>query len=344
MKAYRLIIPYLVLLAYPHVVYADEIKGTISIPGGFFTISTPFTGDIDLANETLSINPTSIYGSPYNTITSELLPPGTHTRTHSSSTGGTITRTGTIPDGTIGAYFVISVHSSEHQLFNAWNVSADELTFSNRPIPGDIWVGGVYDGRRVYYDFEIVPPFSEVTIQAFGGGTYECSETSGSTITLDSNPTTGGIAVLDRVEWTVDGLLVGQGTSITEYFSLGSHIVEATAITTVGETATDTINVTVIDTTQPLLEIVFLNSSGEQVTTATPGNYTLKYNVSDVCDQTPNVTGSAKPVMSIYDGDIISIDAISGDVILPTTAVEVSASVSDASGNTSINNKILTIE
>ena len=344
MKTYRPLITLLFLLLSSYSVFADEIKGKISLSGGFFPISASFTGNIDLAGNTLSIDPTAIIGLPYTTLSSELLSPGTYTRTHNLSSGGSITRTGTIPNGTLGAYFVISSNSSEHQLFNAWDVSTDGQTFSNHSIPGDVWVGGPYDGRRVYYNFEIVPPFSEVTIQAIGGGVYECSETSGSTITLDSNPTTGGIAVLERVEWTVDGVLVGQGTSITEYFTLGNHVVEATAITTAGETATDTINVTINDTVSPLLQIVFLNNAGNPVTSATSGNYTVQYNVSDICDPAPDVIGSAKPVMTIQNGDVIFIDQASGDVVLPTTAVEVTASASDISGNTAIDNKILLIE
>lgn len=344
MRMYQLFVSLLLLFIYPYNVSADEIEGRIRVSGGFFPISTSFTGEVNIAGNTLSISPTAIFGSPYTTLTSELLTPGTYTRTHNLSSGGSITRSTTIPQGTLGAYFVISINSTEHQLFNAWDVSVDGLSFSNRPIPGDVWVGSPYDGRSLYYDFAIVPPFSEVTIQALGGGVHECSEASGATITLDSNPTTAGIAVLERVEWTVDGVLIGQGASITEYFSLGTHIVEATAITTAGETATDSINVDITDTLSPLLQIIFLNTAGNPVTSAASGDYTVQYNASDICDPTPGIIGSATPVMTIYDGDVISIDGTTGNVALPTTAVEVSANATDASGNTATDNKILIVE
>ena len=343
MKLYRLFISlFLVLCSYT--VYADGISGQIRLSGGFFPITATITGDISLTGNTLSINPTALIGVPYITLSSELLSPGTYTRTHNLSTGGSITRTGTIPSGTLGAYFVISSNSSEYQLFNAWDVSGDSQTFSNHAIPGDVWVGGQYNGRRVFYNFEIPPAFSEVTIQALGGGTYECSETSGATITLDSNPSTGGIAVLERVEWTVDGVLVNQGVSITEYFTLGSHTVEATAVTTIGDTATDTINVTVNDTVSPSIEVVFLNSEGNPVTSAISGEYTVQYDVNEICDLAPNVNGSASPVMTVLSGDVITVDQSSGDVILPTTAVRVSVRATDFSGNTATDFKILEIE
>lgn len=344
MKFFKLVsLAYLLLISLS--AHADDIAGTVKISGGFFPISAPITGDINLSSSSIAINPTAIFGAPFVTVESELLFPGAYTRTYNLSSGGSISRTATIPADTVGAYFVINYNnSSYHQLFMAWDVSTDGLAYDNRPISGDVWIGGAYNGRRVYFNFEIVPPLSDVTVQAIGAGTYECGEISGSTITLDSIATTAGIAVLDRVEWVVDGVLVAQGTSITHFFSLGNHIVEATAIATDGGSATDTINVSVNDTIDPTLQIVFLDGAGNPVTSALNGDYTVQYISSDICDSVLNVIGSAKPVMSVLEGDVISIDQISGDVVMPTTAVEISATVNDSSGNTSRDTKILLIE
>ncbi len=323
---------------------AEPISGSIKLSSTFFPVSTVLQGDIGISANTISINPAAIIGLPYITLVSELLTPGTYTRVYNLSIGGSITRTGVIPAGTIGAYFVISSNATEHQLFMAWDVSNDGEIFANHPIAGNVWIGSPYDGRTLSYSFNVIPPFSEVTMQIIGGGNFECSEQSGSTITLDSNTTTGGIAVLDRIEWTIDNVLVNQGSSFTEFYSLGSHIVVATAITTTGDTASDTVNIDINDTVSPVLQVEFFDIGGSQVTTAVDGDYTVQYNNTDICDSSPVVTGTAKPVMAVESGDIISISASSGDVVLPTTAVEVSASSTDASGNSTTDTKVLFIQ
>ncbi len=341
----RIVLSCMLLLLCTATVDAEPIDGSVSISGGFFPVGSSITGDISLSGNTISVDPTAILGNQYDTIVSELLPPGTYTRTHNLSAGGTITRTATIPAGTQGAYFVVRLNNdTEHQIFNAWDVSPDGKVFTNVPIPGDVWIGGIYDGRRAIYNFEIVPPFSNIGIDIVSSYNYECTEVGGSTITIDANVTLEGVAVLDRVDWVVDGVLVGQGSSLTRFYTLGSHVVEATAVATDGNTATDMVGVTVADTIAPNLNIVFTDSGGNVVASAVDGEYTVTLNSSDVCDVSPAVSASASKVMSIVSGDKVTVNQLDGSVILPTTAVSVSARASDASGNSISKSAILAIE
>jgi hypothetical protein len=321
-------------------VKAEAIEGNFTIFGSFFPVGTQLTGTIDLPGNTLQITLGGIFGSPVTVLVSEMLPPGSHTRTHNLSTGGSITRTGVIPAGATGGYLVINFKGDEHQLFFAWDVSSDGLTYTNVAIPGNTWIGGVYDGRTVSVNFTI---FSNVAIDILDGA-YECSEPDGSTITMDASLTLEGSAALDRVEWSVDGNFVGTGTSITEYFSLGGHTVEATVFTTAGVTATDSAAVTVEDTTPPNLQIVFTDSNDVPVASAINGDYKIRLTAPDICDQAPSITASASPVMQVIDGDIISIDPGSGNVVIPTTAVSVSATAVDTSGNKSTSQGVLGIQ
>ena len=64
---------------------------------------------------------------------------------------------------------------------------------------------------------------------------------------------------------------------------------------------------------------------------------------SDVCDADVDVAGVAKPVYAITGGEVIKIQGNNQHVDMPTTAIEVTATAIDDSGNKQIDLVVLPI-
>ncbi len=327
---------------------ATELNGKVSIksPGYFFGSSSAVSASMDVAANTFTMSGFSIYGIDA-TATTELLQPGTYTRSYVlSSTGETITRTGTIPADSIGIYMVISSGTDEYQAFVAWKISGtDTTTLSNISLPENKLIGGSLDGAKIAINLESPASSITVTVNVANGNTQECAQTGGTVVTLNATTTLTGIAILDRIDWDLDGTIIAQGASVSPFISLGTHTLTATATTTAGLVNTDTLTLTIQDTTAPSLTISFIDSLGNAVSNAANGDIQLSFTATDICDQAPAViNGSAIPITNVVDGDVISIDGVTGDVRLPTTGVEVRATSIDASGRTSNARSVLSIQ
>lgn len=344
----KIILVLMLLISPIHPAYAQTLEnGFLTVYEGFFGFSGRLTGNIDTIGGTLQLNPVGFAFYSASFLATELLGPGTYARTHNNTTGGTISRTGTIPAGKTGAYFVISIDGNEYQIFNAWSVSADGLSYKNYNIGTNKAIGGTLNGNRLYTSFSFPappPPSLDLTVNMVGGLDQECNEAGGSTITANTAVVTDGGAILDRVEWWLDGVYQGDGSSKSLFIPLGGSSIDVIAYATDGVTSdAEVLPVTITDTLQPSLDIFFIDSSGNEVTTVQLGDYAIRFNVSDVCDPFPVVSGSAKPVMEVFDGDIITINS-SIDVVLPTTAIEVTATAADVSGRSTVAQKVLIIQ
>jgi len=99
------------------------------------------------------------------------------------------------------------------------------------------------------------------------------------------------------------------------------------------------------DRTPPRLELGFLNRRGEVVTSTESGRrVTTKITVTDVYDPEPVVESTAMPVFSVHDGEKIVIrNGRLNAVKLPTTAIDLSATAHDASGNSVTGMAVLSI-
>ncbi len=214
-------------------------------------------------------------------------------------------------------------------------------------IPGHAFVSGPFVGVSVYYDFLVgdPPPGVNVSINVNGGLLQECSETGGSTVDLTAAVNLVGGAILGNIDWDIDGSSAGSGTTISPFLALGSHTIDVTATTTTGETDTSSITVTVHDTSPPDLAVGFVDQNGNSVTSASSGTHlSASIVATDVCDPAPATSGAAVPVFEISDGDSIKLQSGKINTVeLPTTAIELSATASDASGNTSSGMAVLSI-
>lgn len=308
----------------------------------------PITGDLDTANNSMTVDPFMFFGLQWFTQSVELLGTGTFTRP--DGFGGTISAT--VNPGQLGAYMVFDWGLNIIPNFMVWDVnsSANGSSYTTVDsdgdgIPGHAFVAGPFIGFTTLYDYIVgdPPPGISISIGIEGGTTQECSETGGSMVSLSATIDVVGGAVPGSIEWFVDGESTGTGETATPFLALGSHTVEALASSTTGETGTDSITVLVQDTAPPDLDVAFINQAGEPITTAGAGTrVTTRILPNDICDPDPAAEGTASPVFAVNDGDPIKVQ--SGKIKdLQTTAVELSASTTDASGNSNSGMAVLLI-
>lgn len=335
-----------------NVVSATPLTGEVRFldPSANLVLSLPITGDLDTTSNTMLVDPFLFFGFQWVTRSVELLGEGMHTRPDGA--GGEISVT--VGPGQVGAYMVFEWNVSTIPNFMVWDVNstADGARYTvvdsdGDGIAGQAFVVNPFPGFSVVYDFTVgePPPAVNVSVNVQGGPVQECTQTGASVVSLSASTELTGGAELGSVEWFVDGESVGTGMTIAPLISLGVHTVEALASTTTGETDMDSLAVEVRDTNPPVLEVGFLDRAGEQVTAINSGDRVTAHIVAtDVCDPEPAAEGTAVPVFAVSDGDPIKIrKGRVATLKLPTTAVELSATARDASGNSSTGMAVLSI-
>lgn len=316
-----------------------------------FGVPQPISGDLNAAGNTMTVDPFSFFGFSWVTQSVELLGPGSYTRP--DGVGGNIATT--VGPGQLGAYMVFNWNINTIPNFMVWDVvsrptgsSYTTVDSDGDGIRGQAFLVGPFVGFSVVYDFTVgePPPGISVSINVDGGTQQECSETGGSHVALTATTELSGGAGQGLIEWFVDGESAGTGATVTPFLFLGSHNIEVQASTTTGETASDTVGVSIQDRTPPTLELGFLDRHGNPVTSIEPGDFVTTHIVaSDICDPEPVAEGTAVPVFSVEDGDRIMVKGGRLNAVkLPTTAVELSATARDASGNTATGMAVLSIE
>jgi hypothetical protein len=319
-------------------------------PSGFQIATVSINGDLDIDGNTMTVDPFIFFGQPLNTVDVELLSEGTYTRT--DGFGGTTTAT--VNPGQLGGYLVMEWNNNFFGTFMIWDIapSSDGGSYSTSDsdgdgIPGHAQVSGPFVGATFFYNFTAgePPPGISVVLNISGGNTQECSETGGSTVTLTATVTLVGGAELGGIDWIVDGTSTGSGETITPFLALGSHTVDVIATAVTGESGTDSGSVDIQDTTDPDLEIAFLNQAGDIVTSTSAGNHvTARLVATDICDPAPVAEGAAVPVFEVADGDVIKLQGGKVNTVeLPTTAIELTGSATDTSGNTTSGMAVLSI-
>ena len=326
-------------------VSAAPLNGEAIFEGG--AIITPITGDIDVAQNTMSVDDWLFFGLPVITQNIELLPPGSYTRA-----AGDVT----VPAGHIGAHIEVSWSVSTIYTYMVWDVTDSGATFTiidsdNDGLPGHALTNGPFVGITIYYEFTTTPtgppqPGVHLVLNVDGGNVQECTGDSVANVTVNAIPSLVGGTELDSISWTVDGNDAGTGLSISKDLALGSHVVKATALTTTGQSDIESKIIIVRDTTRPVLEVAFLDPQGNEVESSGAGKVEISIKIADSCDPDPVVTySSAREETLVSDGSILSVNASLNNLKLPATSIRVTADGIDASGNRSFNvSKILTLE
>ncbi|MDH5514993.1 MAG: hypothetical protein OEY45_07525 [Gammaproteobacteria bacterium] len=311
-------------------------------PPGTGACGDPLTGDYDATAGTLSFDPILFLGTDIITNTVELLPVGTHTR--SDGFGGTITAS--VNPGQIGAYIILEWDINILPTFMVWDVAGPVSSQTFIPvdsdgdgIPGHAVAGGPFPGFTGIFEFVVEEPGPDVdiTLAVTGGTTHECASTNGTVVEISANLSLTGGAILESISWTVDGLPAGSGTTINTALEPGSHDISATALTTTGETDTETVTVNIVDTTAPVLDVAFIDDrSGMPVSHIDrPNVQWIKVQVSaaDACDDSPQT--HAVGGFSVQDGDLLKIQGNNDTVTMTTSKIDLSGTATDASGNSS---------
>lgn len=325
--------------------WAATFSGTVSI-SSTNPQTIAISGEIDVTGGTIMMDPVQYQGYMLSLVSGELLEPGFYYRT-TTNPNNTFTRYGQIEAGYTGAYLEFSWQGVAFGVFMQWDVTNLGVTYTSVDYRGNTIVYGPLKFEKLNMDFTVngPDPFINVEATVQGGQEFECTDVNGASVTMFITSVMNATGTIAGIDWVYNGLSIGSGESLTYHFPVGSHTVDVTAVTNEGASASDSVTFSVVDTTAPSLTIQFLNASGVPVTTALDGNFEISFLTSDACDGNPVITSaSATPVMQIVNGDIIQVFQINGSVTLPTSAVRVSATVSDNSGNLRNATETLTIQ
>jgi len=180
-------------------------------------------------------------------------------------------------------------------------------------------------------------PTPQISISINGDNVQECAATGGHNVTATSSVELFYGAVLDRIEWTLDGQMVSAGANFSEFLSLGSHVVSATAFTVAGKQDTASKNITIVDTIAPEISAAFIDKrSGSEITVINKTNRSfvgVSMLATDSCDAEPSIEGMGG--FKLFDGDALKIKGNKNKVKLTASKIEMAVKAADASGNRS---------
>jgi hypothetical protein len=177
------------------------------------------------------------------------------------------------------------------------------------------------------------------SVELLGTGIFTRPDGFGGTISTTVSP-----GQLGAIEWFLDSQSAGNGSPITNFLSLGTHTIEAQAATTTGESASDSLTLTVRDTRPPILKVGFTDRAGNPITTSDGKIVKTSILASDICDPNPVTEGTASPVFTVSNGDAIKIQRGKLNTVkLPTMAIELFATATDASGKSGSGIAVLSI-
>jgi hypothetical protein len=198
---------------------------------------------------------------------------------------------------------------------------------------------------------ELGPPVPgvSVSISVQDGEVQECSEHGGSPVTFTAEVSLSNGGELSTLEWVFDGELISIGTelSVTTFASLGSHLMEVTATLVTGHTDSDSQAVAIHDTQAPDLTLGFIDMRSHEPIVEIADNQThfveIQMLAEDVCDPAPVVNGNVVPVFPVENADVIKVQGNKGQIDMPATALNLSGTATDVSGNTKNGNATLHI-
>ena len=321
-----------------HITVWDESTGGV-------VENVPITGDADLANNILSINPAVVDGSlmTFTSISIHQPGPATIFSNFDSAVIGT---------GEIGARYSINwkgVSRNVLNVFHSFEAAHGTIYFpivlSNATVPGGLF----NTTQRIAVYILGISSLGNVSIDVVGGNSHECLASGGNDVTFNANYELIGNATSATVDWQIDGGYIGSGDSITTFLPLGSYQVTASIIPDTGspKTATGPV-VSIVDTQRPSVVAMF-KLNGVPVTSipaATMSDVEVSVDATDVCDPSPVPSPeiTLTQVHMISNGGVLPIQATGDRVELATTQIKMIGSASDASGNTQSATAVLNIE
>jgi hypothetical protein len=117
-------------------------------------------------------------------------------------------------------------------------------------------------------------------------------------------------------------------------------------LTTTAGSASDSVEISVVDTSPPALDAAFLDRrTGKPISTISSNRVHFvitSFEATDICDPAP-VSEGVVTVFEVESGDTIKVQGKKNDVQLETLTLELSVTATDASANTSTEKSTLSI-
>ena len=223
--------------------------------------------------------------------------------------------------------------------------TADDYTIdytAHVPVSDPSGFGGIHYQLHM----EKLPPGPNVSISidVAGGLQQECTDTGGSTISMTADVVIPSGDSIQSIDWTLDGVSLSTGVAITEFISLGSHVVNATVTTVSGLTASAVVDLSVVDTTPPAVSSDFISRiTNMPIDELRRSNFLhINAEATDICDPSPAV--EAMIGAPVEDGDNVIIIQHTGSVRISLTAIDLTVRATDSSNNTATATSSLTIQ
>lgn len=207
-------------------------------------------------------------------------------------------------------------------------------------------VGDLSGFGGVHFFYHLESPATlplHFSISVAGGSEQECSTTGGTVVTVSSESILPNGDTVASITWTVNGVVVGTGESIDAHLVLGSNTISADLLTTLGNTASDTVNVEVSDTTAPVITAGFFDpKTGYPVSQITHSeSVVIRYSAVDACDSDPSI--NAMIGTSVNDGQLFNATTSGKFILKEVESLNLVAQAMDASGNKATQDATLSI-
>lgn len=258
-------------------------------------------------------------------------------------------------------YAIDTLQGSARPLFNL-PIDADTLTYagdgvfysveSGRGSRGFIVINvntGLVARLRYYRDRvftglaikDLTPPLS---VEIVGSTSLECESDRQAMANFSASVMDSEADPVAYVDWQIGDDVVATSYTLSTSLPVGTTLVTATATSSSGVTASASVDVAVVDTTEPEIEVAFFDKRGNEVIQiARNGLHQLRFSVSaqDACDGPVAVDASGG--VTLEDRDELAIHATQQNIILSATQMTVTSMASDTSGNEAITKTSLNI-
>lgn len=199
----------------------------------------------------------------------------------------------------------------------------------------------------VHFVYHLESPASvplSFAISVTGGTSQECATIGGTPVTATASTTLPNGDSIASISWTLNGVVVGTGESLDAFLELGTNTITASLLTTLGQTASDSLTVIIHDTTDPVVTAGFFDrkTGAPLAQTDKTEKVVVRYSAEDVCDIDPSVKATLGT--AVQDGQTIKVSEDGKLVITGVSSLDLVVTAQDASGNVTIESATLIVK
>jgi len=193
---------------------------------------------------------------------------------------------------------------------------------------------GGFMGVQYALHLESTAPAANISLTPVGGDTHECSTTGGANVVVNSTVNLPDGDSVESIEWSVDNTVVSSGNQFSNFVQLGTHTVAATLTTYNGLVANAETQVTVSDTSPPVVIADLIDRVVDAPLDMLGFTNYLKVDAEgiDVCDPAPSVEAMYGAITH-DDASLVLINYY-GKAVFDIPAFDLTVRATDSSGNT----------